>query len=77
MRSAPMPGWLRAEQNDVWEQVDRWTYGTLDQDEDVLWLSHARVEQRARTRGPIESAEAKQRAVLKMFPEALRRRNVG
>jgi len=77
MRSAPMSAWLRPEHTDLWEQVDRRTYGTIDQDEDVLWYAHAKVEQRALPRDRAEPAPAKRRTVVKKFPSAARHRKVG
>jgi hypothetical protein len=56
--------WLRPDATDLWEQVDRRTYGTVDQDEDVLWHAHARIERLAWERAhpaPAEKAHVKRR----------------
>lgn len=77
MPSALMSRWLRPELDDLWEQVDRVTYGTPDEDEEVLWYAHAVVEQRALPQDRSEPLPVKRRTVVKKFPSAARRRKVG
>jgi hypothetical protein len=64
MRGTLMARWLRAYRSDVWEQVERRTTGTADEDEDVLWHAHARIEAFAWERAhpvPAVKARAKRR----------------
>ena len=60
MASTPMSAWLRPECSDLWEQVDRRTTGTVDEDEDILWHAHARIEALAWARAhPVPALQAR------------------
>lgn len=77
MRGALMSEWLNPAGANLWEQVELHTYGTPDEDEDVLWYAHARVEQRSLPRDRAQPAPKKRPAALRRFPSALHRRRVG
>jgi hypothetical protein len=76
MPGYPMSAWLNADVADLWERVDRITYGTADEDEDVLMHAHARVERIARWGTRPEPPPVVRRTDVIPFPD-LARRKVG
>ena len=77
MRGALMSEWLKPGGSNLWEQVEQRTYGTPDEDEDVLWYAHAKVEQRALPQERAEPPPKKERTVVRTFHSATRHRKVG
>lgn len=77
MRGMLMSEWLSPGGSNLWEQVEQRTYGTPDEDEDVLWYAHAVVEQRALPQDRAEPPPAKERTVVQTFPSAASPRKVG
>ena len=57
----------------LWESVDREVHGTVDEDEDVLRHTHARVDARAPIDVPIPRSRGRKKGELMEFPGGLRR----
>jgi hypothetical protein len=77
MRGALISEWLNAAGSNLWEQVDQRTYGTPDEEEDVLWYAHAQVERRSLSRDLSQVASLRHYASVRRFPSDGCRRLVG